>query len=190
MVWPILNEAQNEALKEIVQTQSDRVAAILGGAMLDDSLRQVLEGRMRPSGINEKMFKINGSLGNMAPKIDLAYLLYVIDDVSLKTMHGLAAVRNFFAHNLTASFESTNSRLAEGLRGLRMHEGRTHYPSPFSGTDSEYELEDTSSRRGLWMVNLKLALGHLMADSDKHMPWSNAPRQAPQLVFPAELPPA
>jgi uncharacterized protein (DUF2336 family) len=40
MVWALLNQAQNVALNELLEgQQSDRIVAIIGGAMLDDSLR-------------------------------------------------------------------------------------------------------------------------------------------------------
>jgi hypothetical protein len=102
MVWSILNDAQNNALKEIVKSQSDRVAAILGGAMLDDSLQLSIKARLRASNLAERLFDIRGALGNLGPKIDLAYLLYIIGKDELQAMTGLAEIRNLFAHNLTA----------------------------------------------------------------------------------------
>ena len=80
MVWAVLANDQIAALEELRNQQnSDRIVAILGGAMLDDSLRQTLEWRLRHSeGINSNL-DIGRPLGNLGPKIDLAYQLYVFE---------------------------------------------------------------------------------------------------------------
>ena len=105
MVWAILNQAQNAALKEIVDIQSDRVAAILGAAMLDDSLTHVLEYRLRKSTMTKQLFDQNKALFSAAPKIDLAYLLYVIEKPMMQAMHGISDIRNMCAHDLSESVQ-------------------------------------------------------------------------------------
>jgi hypothetical protein len=84
MVWVTLNVEQSVALDELIQTQwSDRTVAILGGALLDDSIRQALELRLRAkdgkTDMNDKLFHIGGPLGNLQPKIDLGYQLYMLE---------------------------------------------------------------------------------------------------------------
>jgi hypothetical protein len=88
MVWALLNQAQNTALKELIDgQQSDRIVAIIGGAMLDDSLRISIERRLRfAKDMNEKLFKIGGPLGNTAPKVDLGYQLYMFEKPMRNTM--------------------------------------------------------------------------------------------------------
>jgi hypothetical protein len=77
MVWAILNEDQNTALREIVKFQSDRIAAILGGAMLDDSLRQTLEHRLRhDKDMNKKLFRVTGPLGNTDQR-SISHISYI-----------------------------------------------------------------------------------------------------------------
>src|SRR5258708_24038186 len=100
MIWAILNQDHNDALKEIVDTQSDRVSAILGAAMLDDSLRHAMEHRFRKSTLNERIFGVSGTLGNTAAKIELAYLLYMVEKPMLIAMEGISEIRNLFAHSL------------------------------------------------------------------------------------------
>jgi hypothetical protein len=90
MVWALLNPDQRDALSEIIKFDSDRVAAILGGAMLEDSLRKTLEHRLRPDkGMNDKLFKISGALGNLGPKIDVAYQLYMFEKPMRDAMYGI-----------------------------------------------------------------------------------------------------
>ena len=102
MVWALLNQAQNVALNELIEGQkSDRIVAIVGGAMLDDSLRHAIEQRLRfAKDMNEKLFKVGGPLGNTAPKIDLGYQLYMFEKPMRNTMYGMTEIRNLFAHRL------------------------------------------------------------------------------------------
>ena len=123
MVWAIMNPGQKAALAEITKFGSDRVAAILGGAMLDDSLRQTLEHRLRPSkDINKKLFKVSGALGNLGPTIDLAYKLYMLDEPMRNAMYGLSEIRNAFAHDMsTASFDTKEHKVTEAFDKMRLH---------------------------------------------------------------------
>jgi hypothetical protein len=175
-LWTILGTAQQAALTEIANlAQSDRVVTILGGAMLDDSLRHALEHRFRNSkSTNDRLFKVTGPLGNLGPKIDLAYQLYMFDKQIREAMHGLQEIRNLFAHRLDMTFEEGGEKLKAALAKLVLHTALTVYPNPFTGQDSEYPIEDADSPREKFIVNLKLALIHLTADLTKHAPWSNA----------------
>jgi hypothetical protein len=197
MVWAILDADQNAALKELIRTQnSDRIVAVVGGAMIDNSLRHALESRFRPKSgktdMNEKLFRPGGALGNLQPKIDLAYQLYMLDKLVRNTLHGIAEIRNLFAHHLTMRFSSDDSNMKKALTKLALHVGRTHYPSALWDGDTEHLLEPIHQTRDLFFVNLKLALIWLMADSHKHEPWSNMPtriRPGPPERMPVSVPP-
>jgi hypothetical protein len=94
MVWALLNHDHAIATEEIsFFEKSDRVAAIIGGAMLDDALRKALQSRLRPQDVNtdmnDKLFRIGGPLGNLSPKVDLAYQLYMVGKPERNTMHGI-----------------------------------------------------------------------------------------------------
>jgi hypothetical protein len=69
-----------------------------------------------------------------------------------------------------------------------MHEGLTHYPHPFTGRDSEFEIEPTASLKGKFIVNLKLSLSLLMADHRQHIPWSNVPPTSLQIPLSPNIP--
>jgi hypothetical protein len=188
MVWAILNPDQNAALKELIQGQkSDRVVAVVGGAILDNSLRLALEQRLRPKNgktdINEQLFRPAGPLGNLQPKIQLAYQLYMFEKPVRNAMTGLAQIRNLFAHHLDMRFSSDHPEMKKAVAQLRLQEGRTHYPSAFGG-DTKYRLEIIHQTRDLFFVNLKLVLICLMADADKHLPWSNSPMNIKQRAAP------
>jgi hypothetical protein len=176
MVWALLNDDQNAAVAELVETKSERVVAILGGALLEQSLQIALEHRFRPGKrINKELFKVGRPLGNLRAKIHIGFQLYMLDIPVREVMYGLTEIRNLFAHNLSMSFANTGDRMLSALAKLTLHEGKTHYPSPLLGSDTEYELEQTTSPRDKFIVNLKLCLIWLMADNIKHEMWTNTP---------------
>ena len=122
MVWALLNPDQRAALSEIIKFDSDRVAAILGGAMLEDSLRKTLEHRLRPDkDMNAKLFKISGALGNLGPKIDVAYQLYMFEKPMMDAMYGINEIRNVFAHSMSTSFKRTDKKIAEAIAKIDLH---------------------------------------------------------------------
>jgi len=183
MVWAIGNPAQSTALTELIQSQSsDRVVAIVGGAILEDALREALISRFRsPEGhrvdLNEKLFRVGGPLGFFMPKVDLAYQLYVFEKSIRNAMYGIGEIRNLFAHQLDMKFSSPAQKMIDAINKLSAHEGRTHYPLPFGGVekDSEYKLKATETPRDKFFVNLKLCLIWLMGDNMRHGPYNNIP---------------
>lgn len=179
VVWAILNSDQNEALKEIIEGQkSDRIVAVVGAAILEDSLRSALVDRMRAkdgkTDINEKLFRVGGPLGNFAPKIDLGYQLWMFEKPYRNAMYGISEIRNMFAHNLgNTSFSSKDEKMVGAFKKLELHEGNTHYPIPWA--DNEHLIEPINSNRDVFFVNLKLCLIWLMSDTSKHQAYTNIP---------------
>ncbi len=175
MVWAILNPEQNAALTEIVETQSDRVAAILGGAMLDDSLRRALEHRLRDHpDINDKLFRVTGALGNTAPKIDIAFLLYMFEKPFRNTMYGISEIRNCFAHNMSLKLDDDYKRLSDAFSKMTVHLNQKYYTLPNGIIDTTLPVEQITSRRVHYIVSLKMCLIALMADFNRHQPHSCA----------------
>jgi hypothetical protein len=179
MVWALLNAEHRTAMKEITDSQSDRITAILGGVMFDDSLRVSLEMRLRPkdgnTDMNDKLFRVNGPMGNAAPKIDLAYQLYMLDKKSRNSMHGICEIRNLFAHNMTMTFASSSEKLKTSLGKLELHDGVTKYPHPFFGGDSEDDIEKVTTPKEIFILNVKLSLIVLMRDRRIHQIHTNLP---------------
>jgi hypothetical protein len=188
MVWAALNQQHYQAIAEIAKTKSDRIIAVVGGAIIDDSLRRHLELRLRPlhknhTDMNEKLFKPTGALGNLVPKIDLAYQLYMFEKPVRNALWGIAEIRNMFAHHLIMSFKDKSKDMETSINKLTLHIGRTHYPEAFFGSgDSKYELHVEKGRRGHFIVNLQLCLLYLMRDGTSHEPWSNVPRNQKVIV--------
>jgi len=183
MAWAIGNPQQNAALKELIDQQhSDRVVAVVGGAILEDALKNAMTLRFRSTAgqnadINEKLFRVGGPLGFLMPKIDLGYQLYMFDKPTRNAMYGIADIRNLFAHRLDMNFESIERKMTEAANKLTLHQGRTHYPNPFTGEDHLETpiIEPTNTIRDKFLVNLKLCLLCLMGDTSHHILWSNIP---------------
>jgi len=181
MSWAIINPDQHAALTELsALSKSDRIVAILGGAMLDDALRRTLESRLRPqdgnTDMNDKLFRVAGPLGNLGPKIDLAYQLWMFDKPIRNAMYGLSEIRNLFAHNMNMNFSADSEKMKTALAKLTLHEGKTHYPHPILGGISEERIERIVGPKEKFIVNLKFCLIWQMVDLRSHYPNSNIPR--------------
>jgi hypothetical protein len=176
MVWPIQSEQQHKALYEIEQAHSPRIVAVVGGALLDQSLRFALEYRMRrDKDTRKKLFRENGPLGGLQNKIDLGYLLHMYDARTQLALSGISEVRNLFAHHLDMKFGATDQRMVKALEKLTLHDGRVKYPSPFWDGDTEHVIENLNDARTRFLVNLKLCLILLTKDQLAHEPDCNTP---------------
>jgi DNA-binding MltR family transcriptional regulator len=184
MVWAIFPGDEHErAVLELVTGGSERVMAIVGGALLERAVDRTLRERLFdvPELVNS-LLSINGPLSNMGPKIDLLRLLGAFDERTHEAMKAIARVRNFFAHDLDASLESADGKFTKPMQRLTLHENRTHYPHHLFGPDSNVAIEPINSKREQFIVNLKLALIILMRDRISHHTYTNRPRSAAELL--------
>lgn len=176
MTWAIFDDAHIRALGEILVSGSERVAAIVGGALLDDTLRRTLSERLQNhEGIRNKLLRVNGPMGNMVPKIDMLFMLYAFDKPFRDALYGLSEARNFFAHNFDASFNSKDKKMIDAMKKLRLHEGKAVYPHRIYDGDTKQPIEPISTNHDKFLINLKLCLIMLMRDRVSHETWSNKP---------------
>lgn len=176
MTWAIFDDSHLRGIAEIIHSGSERVTAIVGGALLDDTLRRTLAERLRDDkDTTKKLLKVNGALGNTGPKIDLLYQLYAFRKPERNALCGLTEARNYFAHNLDASFDSTAEKMVEAIKKLKLHENREFYPHHLFDQDSDHVIEPVTNNRERFEVNLKLCLLVLMRDRMSHVTWSNTP---------------
>jgi hypothetical protein len=116
MVWALLNDDLRAGVAELTASDSDRVIALLGGAIVEEQLLQSIHLRLRRSSVQQIIFKPTGSLGGFTPKIDLGYLLHMYEKPQRTAFIGIAEIRNVFAHKLTmSSFEAKDNGLEQGL---------------------------------------------------------------------------
>ncbi len=109
MVMLSLDEARSlaAATKEI-EASTDRGAAIIAGAFVDDHLRTALRRRLRQDEqILNEMFNGYGPLSTFSTKIKLAYLIGMISEATASDLDYIRKIRNQFAHSTEiASFLS------------------------------------------------------------------------------------
>jgi hypothetical protein len=186
MTWLAYRDPYLKAIRELTKSKSERILAVVAGALLDSALRVTLEPRLAPDkDTKRQLFKDNGPLGGQN-KVGLAALLYVIDRPTAKAMTAIYTVRNPFAHNLDMSFKSDDQRMKNALADLTLHEQHTFYPHPFTIGYSSNRIERVGSERTRLTVNLKLLLILLHQDRQKHYPQSNQP--TPAAIAAAQLP--
>ena len=91
--------------------------------------------------------------------------------------YGIAEIRNLFAHQLDMVFSSSDKKMIKAASKLTLHQGKTHYPNPFTREDHPETpiIEPVETVRDKFFVNLKLCLLWLMGDDARHRPWSNVP---------------
>ena len=100
---------------EPFQTETDRAAALLGAAMLDDKLAEILRSFLVASEISERLLR--GPLQSFSSRTDTAYALGFLDEAERNELHIIGRIRNKFAHSWrTLTFETENVRdLTRGL---------------------------------------------------------------------------
>jgi len=102
MTWLLPDPAQRPIVDEL-ESQTDRGAAIIGAALVEDLLRQALLSRMRVGTALEKrtasrLFGTMGPLSSFSAKIDLGVLLGLYPEEVRGDLHRVREVRNQFAH--------------------------------------------------------------------------------------------
>jgi len=87
-----------------LNTQSDRAAAIVGAAILDIALTHALKRYLHDwPKVTKRLFSINGAVGNLGPKIDLALLIGLVGEDAYNDLVIVKEIRNKFAHGLDVS---------------------------------------------------------------------------------------
>ena len=177
MTWAIFDDEHVRAIGEMLTSSNQRVIAVVGGALLDEHLRRTLAERLRDdSTVRKRLMDMNRPIGNAAVRNDLLYMLHAYDRNMWKANDGIISVRNFFAHNLAASFDSTEEKFATAMNKLLLHEQRKFYPKHKDWSDTTKKIEPVKNNRTKLLVNLKISLLALMHDRVSHEMHSNQPR--------------
>lgn len=82
---------------------TDRTVIILSMALIDDNLTELLKLHLKPSLANgdndDPLFGLSRSISDIAPKIELAYRMGIIDKQVANIFKQFARMRNVAAHN-------------------------------------------------------------------------------------------
>jgi hypothetical protein len=112
MPWTVRDAKRERATIENIEKGDDRSAAILAGAYLEDRLTSAIKVRLiSDAEVHGKIFKGYGPLATFSAKIDLAYLMRILDRNTRDGFHTIREIRNRFAHRLDLdNFESSMVR--------------------------------------------------------------------------------
>ena len=159
MLWFMLNEQQSRAIAEIEHSGSDRIVTVVGGALLDQSLRVALQSKMRQDKkAFQRLFKDSGPLAS-SNKVELAYLLHLVEEPMRDAMEAICQIRNLFAHQLDMSFKfARDQRMKDALSKLVLHKGKPYFPGSFWEGDSTHSIDPVTDERSRFLVNLQLSL--------------------------------
>jgi hypothetical protein len=89
------------ALMEEMADQSDRGAAIIGAAWVEEAILAALESFLYAGTRSwDRLFDSSGPLSAFSAKIDLAHVLGLTTDGARSDLHMIREVRNEFAHEI------------------------------------------------------------------------------------------
>jgi hypothetical protein len=159
-----------EVLGEL-HSESDRSAAIIGAAFVEDALQRALLSRMRSplkSEDRKRLFGANAPLSSFAGKIIIAYATYLIGPQTRDDFDCVREIRNAFAHTVgSLSFETPQ---------VAVHCAHLRLPSVFPASpQGPHELPwppPPSEPRRLYMATITLLWTRLREDAatDRIMP--------------------
>ena len=106
-------------LKEF-QNETDRGAAILAAAMLDQKLKTVLQDYLIEGKSTDFLFKgPNAPLGSFSSRQHLAYSLGLISEYEYNDCEIVRKIRNDFAHKFELEFSFNDKRISDLCLNLR-----------------------------------------------------------------------
>ena len=98
MAWTITSEADNAIILEISK-QTDRGAALIATAYLDERLTNAIKSRLiRDRTLENTLFKGGGPLASLSTRINMGFLLGIYEKDIRRFLHTVKDVRNAFAH--------------------------------------------------------------------------------------------
>jgi hypothetical protein len=121
-----------EAVHREFESESDRAAAIVVGAMLDEALKSLLRKRLvAPVREDRSLLDgVNAPLDSFSARVDAAFQLGVISRYLARDLHLIRKIRNEFAHHpLECTFQT--QRIKDWVRAL---EGASDYNRRNPGT--------------------------------------------------------
>lgn len=96
---------------ELIQKENDRGAALLAAMLTEHCLDLLIAGRLLPPAGQEKLISgFNSPIGSFSSKIELAYRIGIIPEGLAKLLDGLRKIRNSFAHETAADFDTPSIR--------------------------------------------------------------------------------
>lgn len=161
--WISIAEPQLEYIADELAAQTDRGAAIIACALLDDLLSDVLKARLILTGRTaDRLFshENNGVLASLSAKIDIAFAVGVVSPGVKDSLHVIRRIRNRFAHSTTA-LKFDDQEIASWCSTL------SHVPKDVKDPRSKFIHEATSIAFVLLIFrNVEMRLPDITIDSE------------------------
>lgn len=117
MVWAIKSDDDKAILQEI-EHQTDRGAALIATAYLEERLVDAIKARLvQDKNIESAFFKGIGPLANFSARIDLGYLLGIYEKKAHRLFLTVKDIRNRFAHR-AEPLEFTTQKINDLCRNV------------------------------------------------------------------------
>lgn len=152
-------KAEDLAAIDELEQGTDRVAAVIAGAIVDTRLSEMLRQDLRrddsnySAKIRNELFNADGPLGNFGAKVGLAYLMGYYSEEANADLRTFAKIRNLFAHYAQhKSFGSDQVRaLCSNFKliNTRVRETGSSTQGVKSGKITRMETVGFSSRTGV-----------------------------------------
>jgi len=113
-----LDKQLNEIITEVCNS-SLRASIITAAAVIDATLKQLIEAFLIENSESLKLFDATGCLGTFSSKIKMAYALGLISEELYTDIDSYRVIRNKCAHNLTLD-ESTLQSITDKAKNFKL----------------------------------------------------------------------
>ena len=93
--------------------ETDRGSAILGAAVLDEKLREILSHTLKDCKQAKSLLREGGAISSFSARLDLAISLGLIDNKEYETCNVVRKIRNKFAHEFDHDLSFTNQSVKD-----------------------------------------------------------------------------
>jgi len=160
MVWVLNSKEEVLAVQELA-TISDRAAAIVAAALLENRIERSLKFHLvdhrknAGASVHLDMFRSSGPLGSFSAKINMGYMIGLYSAGAWKDLDYIREIRNVFAHKIENRAFDSVSDLCKNItwfqqfvfpRGTREAETPQHLSTKMYEEDLQGQLEDPRKR--------------------------------------------
>jgi hypothetical protein len=171
--WAIFNEEQRGALDDM-HSGSDRVAGLIGGALIDAQLLAALQLRMRGEDNSRAYTRATkeGFLDSYNARVQLGYLLQMYGKETREDLEKIGEIRNKFAHMLDR-LSFVQPPISGLCAKISAPDRMTFPPDMFSQMGGKpAQPIRFSGMRDRFVASIQLLMAEIFHDKETHDPFS------------------
>ena len=151
----ISEDASVDAFLSEFQDETDRAAAVLGPAMLDQLLKELIDASLVSDDLAKKLTGKMMPVGTFSARITLSQAMGLISASEAKDFHRMREIRNSFAHELHGlSFETQSVR--DSCRNFKIIDESREIP-----TNQEFFRDYPTTSRAAFNLEVTLMVSIL-----------------------------